>query len=395
MNFLRSIIKNIYIFIIFQILKIIKNFVVIRFGLTETRAIGHFSKPIEIYLAEKEILHNDNKKFIDIWFTNEKVSNIFLLKKWKILLLVFPNFLIKPLYYYCRKNNLNHHLIPYREWEDNPVWQVHDINKVLIKTKPKITFTKKEILFCESELKKIGLNKGDNFFCFFARDNAYRFTSDKYDNIIKNFDINQFEYACNYMQKFKYKSVRIGNKVQDNINFKNSNLINYSQSKIVSPMLDLYLAYKCEFFCGGDTGLFLLASLFRKESLIVNTPLHSANDLDDGLCQMIIFKKIFSKKENRILSFSETLALTKENHDNLTDELIMNNNLKVLDNSKEEIKDLIEEFMQRKNNSWKKNSDESEISEIINNFFIKNNFKKLNYIKVGYKFAKKNIDLFK
>ena len=165
-----SIVKKIYIssFVLFA--KLIKKFVVFRFGLIETRSIGHFSKPIDIFLAEKELGIIANKKKIDIWFTNSKISNSFLLYKWKKHLNIFPNFLISPLYTYFRKNKINDFLIPYRHWQDvhhlplkkNPKWQMMDINKVLIKTKPKINLTKKEKIDCENELKNIGLFENYN-----------------------------------------------------------------------------------------------------------------------------------------------------------------------------------------------------------------------------------------
>ena len=50
-----------YVFCVMLFLKIIKPFIHIRIGEIETRAIGHFSKTIDIYLAEQE-LENGKKK---------------------------------------------------------------------------------------------------------------------------------------------------------------------------------------------------------------------------------------------------------------------------------------------------------------------------------------------
>ena len=73
---------------------------------------------------------------------------------------------------------------------------------------------------------------------------------------------------------------------------------------------------------------------------------------------------------------------------------MLNNEIEVINNTKEEIKDLIEEFVQKKNKIWNNKNDENELQLKANNFFEQNNFKKLNYIKIGYNFLKQNINLF-
>lgn len=418
-----SIVKKIYIssFVLFA--KLIKKFVVFRFGLIETRSIGHFSKPIDIFLAEKELGIIANKKKIDIWFTNSKISNSFLLYKWKKHLNIFPNFLISPLYTYFRKNKINDFLIPYRHWQDvhhlplkkNPKWQMMDINKVLIKTKPKINLTKKEKIDCENELKNIGLNPEDKFFCFFARDNLYTSSSFKkklsdknteeqkkwLDNAdesqVRNFDINSYVDACNYMKTKNFKSVRIGSKVQDKINFDNSFLINYSESNIVSGKLDLYLAHRAEFFCGGDSGIIFLPTLFRKKAILINSQLYTINDLDDGFSDLIIFKKFYSNKKGKFLKYSELLNLIYSNEyilKNPNKKFLSSNDLSMVDNTKEEIKDLFIEYMERKNKIWVEKEDEKMLMEKVNTFMQKNSLEKINYLKIGYNFLKKNIELF-
>ena len=53
----------------------------IRINELETRAIGHFSVSIELYLLSKN--KNKNKKYFDIWFRNKFISNEFLYNFWK------------------------------------------------------------------------------------------------------------------------------------------------------------------------------------------------------------------------------------------------------------------------------------------------------------------------
>ena len=67
---------------------------------------------------------------------------------------------------------------------------------------------------------------------------------------------------------------------------------------------------------------------------------------------------------------------------------------KIVNNSPTEIKGVFEEFYLRKNNSWEKKNDEDRLNDLVNNFMIKNNCKKLENIKVGYEFLKNNERLF-
>ena len=85
---LKILFKKIYFFLIYSlvIIPILSVLLFLRIFLRfniielETRAIGHFSLPVEIFLCEILKKKVDNKKFY-IWFPNRKISNNFLYKK--------------------------------------------------------------------------------------------------------------------------------------------------------------------------------------------------------------------------------------------------------------------------------------------------------------------------
>jgi len=63
----------------------------LRINELETRAIGHFTKNIEIYLlSQREKKFDNGKKYIDIWFRNSKIANSFLYNQWKRYIRVGP-----------------------------------------------------------------------------------------------------------------------------------------------------------------------------------------------------------------------------------------------------------------------------------------------------------------
>ena len=56
-------------------------FIKIRINELETRSIGHFSVPVEIFINELKYNIHKEKRTIHIWFANKKISNYFLFKK--------------------------------------------------------------------------------------------------------------------------------------------------------------------------------------------------------------------------------------------------------------------------------------------------------------------------
>jgi len=270
-----------YVFCLIIFLKIIKPFIHIRIGEIETRAIGHFSKTIDIYLAEQE-LENGKKIYFDIWFNNKFVSNNYLLKIWKKYLRVYPRMFLEPVFKYLIKNKNLEFLTHYRYWQiEIKNSQYVDIHKVLKKTKPKIFFSKEETELGEAKLKAMGINTQKPLYGFFARDDLYRGSKqtksiDSQSNI-RNFDINDFKEACKFMTDNNYIGIRVGNKTLDEINFKNKNVFDYSKSEYCSDFLDIFLASKCDFFCGGDTGIQHLPTLFRKSTIMINAPFYASN----------------------------------------------------------------------------------------------------------------------
>ena len=99
---LKILFKKIYFFLIYTLviipilLILIFLRVFLRFNIIEleTRAIGHFSLPVEIFLCEIFKKKVDDKKFY-IWFPNRKITNYFLYKKWSELIFIGPRIIFE------------------------------------------------------------------------------------------------------------------------------------------------------------------------------------------------------------------------------------------------------------------------------------------------------------
>ena len=100
--------------------------------------------------------------------------------------------------------------------------------------------------------------------------------------------------------------------------------------------MDIYLCSTCKFGIFDSGGFNAVPCLFRKPLGLVNiTHLREIKNRNDGTTPLIIFKKIFSEKLGRVLTFSEYEKY--EVYKNLLDVDFKRNGLKVVDNSAEDI----------------------------------------------------------
>lgn len=284
-------------FLIF-ILILIRPFKKIKLFEIETRAIGHYSLSVEIFLSEiKEGLHPKNEKYIAI--SNKKVANKFLLEKWKNFFFVLPsNFYF--FYNFLRKFKYGYlFLAPYRDWKNEEIlWNYIDIHNVLKKTTPFIKFNKKEIYQGLKLLKSFGINDY-NYFCFTSRTGHYRGDFDAN----ANGDEKNLVDAIKQLQ-FNYKGIRIGSKDLQNLD-QHYKIINYSNSKYKSEFNDIFLTYNCKFMISNGTGIDRIPLLNRKKTLLINYFSDGMWDIHSEYSFFLMPKKIKCLKSNRMLPYRE------------------------------------------------------------------------------------------
>ena len=299
-----------YIFILPLLILIIilYPFLKIKINELETRAIGHFSISTEIFLGElKRNIHKE-KNTIFLWFINKEVSNNFLLKKWKEKILIGPRFILKPLFQLINRFAILKFLkSPFRHWNDKnyKVWQISDIYNVLPKTKPNIVFKEQEKKFCNNYLKKFN-SKTDKYICFFARTHHYRkdYIQLK-DSNIKD----QIQGIIKLCKKQNVKAFRIGSK-HEKLSKLNKSIIDYSNSKFKSEMLDIYLPMNCKFMVGTSSGMDVIPALNRKKTLLVNKgDLFCLNLNNQSYTPLMLPKKFKKISNNQLIKYSSVFNL--------------------------------------------------------------------------------------
>ena len=168
------------IILIFIFLRIFLKIKIIEF---ETRAIGHSSLPMEVFLCEKlnGIFGKNNIYFA---YRNRFISNMYLYQKLKKNFILLPNFILRPIFLFFNYKIIyviigKFFVSDYRHWSKranfNDPWQENDIYQLLPKTAPIINFNSQEIIEGRNYLKNLGVNKNDKYVCFHHRSPHYYF----------------------------------------------------------------------------------------------------------------------------------------------------------------------------------------------------------------------------
>jgi hypothetical protein len=111
----------------------------------ETRAIGHSSISLEVFLAEIKNGIINKKRSIFLCFTNKRIANNFLLSKWKNYFYIKNFFFLQITWMVLTKYYfLGKFFLPYRNWRNHKTWQIRDRHNLLPKTSPFITFNNQE-----------------------------------------------------------------------------------------------------------------------------------------------------------------------------------------------------------------------------------------------------------
>jgi putative glycosyltransferase (TIGR04372 family) len=391
--FLQIIILSPLIILIILAFPLIK----IKFFELETRAIGHFSRSIEIFLSEIKLNIHLNKNTIYICFPNKFISNTFLLKKWKEHFLVLPRILIEPIFLFFRKVSFgSYFLAPYRHWTYcnswRKPWQDIDIYNVLSRSNPNIKFSINEIEEGKNYLKKNGLDISDNFICLIFR-NPYYYYNKKITPTIKfslrDSNLDSFSKSAEYLEKKNYKIFNMGEKTIFEKKLKQ--VIYYNNSKDKNDFLDIFLPFYSKFTLSTATGLDSIPDLNRKKRFLLNfSQINEIWAIDVGN-YLFIPKKFKSLSTGRFIPFSDVLRLNLSNYQYLED--LNKNGYDCVSNNEEEIFSAVEEMEFFYNKNEYLNNDMDYLNKKFREIYYHYTGYNIKKIKICDSFLKMNKDL--
>lgn len=339
-------VKIIFLFPILLIFLIFRIFLNIRIGMIETSSFGHMLIPIEIFLCEKKDKKLENTDLV-LWFCENpakldmrvKTLNTYILEKWRKNLLILPRHLLEPLFILFYKFKSTRKFV-YIVKEKNPIGKVSflpgkkiDEYNLLKKYEPFIKFSKKEENLATEILTKYNLNKNDRIVCFAGRSQFYKNEklSARNSNVLNQID------GMKFLIDNGYKAVRLGKDEEVQLPQIHDNLIDFSFSKDRSDFLDLYLVSICEFFVSPASGINEMATIMRKKKLLIDFS-HFENLYKQNLSfiPIILPKKIFSKKQNKIIPYSKFFEFKFEQINNLNK--FEEGGYQLIDNTSDEIR---------------------------------------------------------
>lgn len=351
------------------LIRLISPFIIIRFGVLISSRIGHLAANTELYLCERDAgINLPNKPFIDIFYTKHyPICNKYLIKKWKLIIHIWPKWIIHPL---MELNDIiplgSEHRIGNNSNSDR------DINNLLDQYPAHINFTKEEEEFGRKKIELLGIGNDAKFVCLLVRDNAYLKKQLKnvdwsYHNY-RDCKIENYLLAAEELTKRGYFVIRMG--VDVNSTFSNGNpmIIDYANNGMRSEFLDIYLGANCEFCISTSAGWDAIPLIFRRP--IIYAPIVPIGYFFSFSNRFYaITKHHFDINNNRNLTLSEIFE--KNVGFALSSEDFEKNKIKLIENTKEEIRDIVIEFVDRNNGSWVEEQDENYLQDLFWEIFPK------------------------
>ena len=155
----------------------------------------------------------------------------------------------------------------------------------------------------------------------------------------------------------------MGREVEKKIKINNKKVIDYANSSYKSDYLDLFLAANCEFCISSGTGWDVVAThTFRKPCLYTNcVPISNIYTWSENF--LIITKRHIDMISGKELSFQDLASENKINLDHT--EQYNQNNIKLIENTEDEILEALKEFLFRIIHKNKLNEKDA----LLENFF--------------------------
>jgi putative glycosyltransferase (TIGR04372 family) len=333
-------------------IRLIRPWLLVRVSGLLSFRIGHFAANTELYLCELDAgINVPSQPYIDIFFMISPVCNHQLAIMWKRILRVWPSWIFIPIVQINK-------LIPGGKLHQISTTMGRDIHNLYDRFPAHLKFTDEEELRGKAGLEALGLPKGAQFVCLNVRDSAYldaHITNDWSYHNYRDSDIQNYVLAAEALANKGYYVIRMGAKVHEAINSVHPKVIDYATNGMRSDFMDIYLGAKCFFAISTGSGWDSIPEIQRRPIVYVNYGpvgyLCSFRELT-----LSIVKHHYSMDLNRELSFSEIF-----NHGVgfcLESSEYKSKGVKVVENTPEEIHNVVIEMAERLEGTWSEHPDD-------------------------------------
>ena len=238
-----------------------------------------------------------------------------------------------------------------------------DVHNLFDKSSVHISFTDQEEESGADQLRKLGIPEGAKFVCIIVRDSAY--LEELSYHSYRDGNIQQYVLACEYLANRGYYVIRMGAKVKEPIDSTHSKIIDYATSGSRSEFMDIYLGAKCSFCISTSTGFDAIPGIFRKPIAFVTVPFSYIFTFSNKYIS--ITKHHISKDNGRELSFSEICSMNLDVSMSSSD--YQKKNIELVENSPEEIRDLVVEMVDRLDGVWVDSPDDIKNRKLFQSIF--------------------------
>jgi len=341
-------------------LRIIRPWLLVRLGGLNSSRIGHFAGNTELHLCEyDEGINRPERRHIDIfYFATWPICNQQLAKMWKRTLRVWPAWMLAPI------AKINQLIPGGAVHEACNTFNDRDVHNLLDKTSPHLEFTAQEEAKGQANLQLMGIPLESPFVCLIARDSAYldshlKGTDFGYHNY-RDVDVQNYVLAAEELATRGYYVLRMGSKVHAPINSDHPMVIDYATNSMRSDFMDIYLGANCTFCISCGTGFDAIPILFRRPVAFVNhVPIWILITCQKNT--LAITKHYVSTIDGRELSLREILMIGVGLSMRTSD--YDSKDIRLIENTPEEIGDLVIEMDERLNGTWQSHEDDQSLQQ--------------------------------
>jgi len=345
------------------ILFFLQPFYLVRWKELRSSRIGHFAANTELYCCERDVGINVPKSaYVDIFYMEPEICNQYLADMWRRELFIVPD-MVSFIFVAATRiiNNLKYiipalqnHFVGDNKNEDR------DVLDLLNEIPPHLSLTTEEKKRGEKWLSVNNIPNDAKIVLLIVRDNAYlgsEYPSGEWGyHDYRDCEINNFVLAAKELANRGYYVVRMGKVVNKPIVSDNPLIIDYATNGMRNDFIDIYLSYICSFVVTTSTGIDAVADVcFRKKSVTVNyAPI--INVISYFKDSLFIPKHYVRQLNKDNLKLSEILmddiGLCFET------QCYMNKNIELIENTPEEIHDIVIEMVERIEGVWKTEVDD-------------------------------------
>jgi len=341
--------------------RLIRPWLLVRFGALWSSRIGHFAANTELYLCEYDAgINVPKQRHTDLFYMgSDVICNNQLATMWRRVLRIYPGLILRPVH---QVNRLIPGWLPHEI--GNNTQNDRDVHDLYVRFPPHISFTDEEMKKGEECLREMGIPEGASFVCLMVRDAEYLKeifpTADFSYHDYRDSDINNYVLAAEALAERGYFVIRMGAKVKSPLNSQHPKIIDYAFNGMRTDFMDIFLGANCEFAITVGTGIDAVPVIFRRPIIHVNSaPLGYCHAWPERA--LVLAKHHIKDDHECTLSeiFTEGVGFSLHTSD------FESKNVRLVENTPEEIRDIALEFIDRLEDKWHVQPDDEELQRLF------------------------------